>query len=372
VLAEEGASEEGGAERTDWLDRMEMEHDNLRAALEWLTRSGDAEWGLRLGGALFRFWETREYLSEGRDRLAKLLTLPAGTARTKARARALFAAGVLAGGQGDYTSAHTLVEDSLEIARELGDKWGLAVALNALAIQSRDRGDLGASRSLFEESLALWRELGDRVAVARSLSNLANLVKVQGDYALARSLYEECQAIFRELGDRTGMAWTLNHEGDVARDQGDLVTARALYEASLATFRELEDRWGIAGSLGDLGNLARDQRDYAKSHALYEESMRIFQELGHKRGIARLVESFSGSAAAQSKPERALRLAGAAAALRQTLGAPIPAAEREKLEKSLEPARRALTDTAGAAAWMEGWEMPVEEAIREALESDSA
>jgi predicted ATPase/serine/threonine protein kinase len=370
VLAEEGATASATAMQTEWLDLFETEHDNFRAALDWLTQTGNAEWGLRLGTALFRFWESREYLAEGRDRLAKLLKLEGAAARTNARARSLFAAGVLAGEQGDYASACTLVSESLGIARELKDNWGVAISLNALAVHARDRGSIAESRSLFEESLGVWRELGDRAAVARALSNLANVVKLQGDYALARSLYEECLSIFKELGDRTGMAWSLNHQGDVARGQGDAAGGRALYEQSLTIFRELGDRWGIAGSLADLGNLARDQRDYAASQSLYRESITIFQELGHKRGIARLLECFACSAAAQSKPERSLRLAGAAAALRHVLGAPLPPAEQAQLEKSLEPAREALTNTAASAAWLEGWGTPVEKAVQDALTPD--
>jgi len=372
VLAEEGAAADTGANLTEWLDRFEIEHNNFRAALEWLTETGDADWGLRLGTALFRFWEMREYLAEGRDRLGKLLKLGAAAAPTKARLRALFAAGVLAGEQGDYIIADALIKESLEIARQLEDKRSIAVSFNALAVNARDGGDLAASRALFEESLALWRELRDSLAVARALSNLANIVKLQDDYTHARALYEESLSIFRERGDRTGVAWILNHEGDVARDQGDSLAARSLYEQSLATFRELDDRWGIAGSLADLGNLARGQGDYRAADSLYQESIGIFQELEHKRGIARLLESFACSAAAQSQPERSLRLAGAAAALRQSIGAPLTPAEQAKLERSLESARRGLTTTTGGTAWLEGWVMPVEKAIADVLTPASA
>ena len=367
VLAEEGAAEDTGANQTEWLDRFELEHDNFRTALEWLTETDAAEWGLRLGAALFRFWEMREYLAEGRDHLGKVLKLGGAAAPTNARLRALFAAGVLAGEQGDYVVADVLLKESLEIGRLLEDKRIIAVSLNALAVTARDRGDLAASRVLFEESLALWRELHDALAVARALSNLANVVKLGEDYTHALSLYEECLSIFRELGARTGVAWALNHQGDVARDQSDSEAARSLYEQSLATFRELNDRWGIAGSLADLGNLAREQGDYRAADLLYRESIGVFQALEHKRGIARLLESFACSAAAQSEPERSLRLAGASAALRQSIGAPLTAAEQVKLERGLEPARRALTTTTGRTAWLEGWVMPVEKAIEDVL-----
>jgi predicted ATPase len=372
VLAEEQATEPSGGEGAEWLERFALEHDNFRAALEWLTESGDAEWGLRLGAALFRFWEMREYLAEGRDRLGKLLKFAGAAAPTKLRARALFAAGVLAGEQGDYGSADALISESQDIARQLGDKMSVAVSLNALAVFARDRGDGAIAHALFEESLVLWRELGDQKAVAQSLSNLANVIKLQGDYERARSLYAECLSIFRGLGDRTGVAWSLNYQGDVAREHGDSAAARTLYEQGLAIFRDLGDRWGIAGTLADLGSLAREQRDYPTAHSLYRESIKLFQELEHKRGIARLLECFASSASAQFDAQRSLRLAGAAAAVRQNIGAPLTPAEQAKLEASLDRARQAMTNTASATAWLEGWALPVDKAIEEVLIPEAA
>jgi tetratricopeptide (TPR) repeat protein len=195
---------------------------------------------------------------------------------------------------------------------------------------------------------------------------------LQGDYARARSLYAECLSIFQELGDRTGVAWSLNYQGDVARDQGDSAGAQRLYQQGLAIFRELGDRWGIAGALADLGSLAREQQDWPTAHSLYRESLRIFLELEHKRGIARLLECFACSAAVQLQAERALRVAGAAAALRQNIGAPLTPAEQAKLEAILHSARKALTNTTGATAWLEGWDMPAEKVINEVLELDAA
>ena len=367
VLSEEEAAERTSTEGAEWLGRMAAEHDNFRAALEWLTEAGDADWGLRMATALFRFWEIREYLAEGRDRLGRLLKLPGAAGATKLRTRALFAAGVLAGEQGDYASAEALIRESRTIAGQLGDKTGVAVSLNALAVFARDRGNVATAHGLFEESLELWRESGDLKAVARALSNLANVVKLQGDFGRARELYGECLSIFRGLGDRAGTAWSINYQGDVARDQGDLAAAERLYEEGLVIFREIGDRWGIAGTLADLGGLAGEQREYARAHALYRESIKIFQELEHKRGIARLLECFACSAAAQFHAERSLRLAGAAAALRENIGAPLTPAEQAKLEKSLEGARRAISNAAGTTAWLQGWGLPAEKAIGEVL-----
>jgi hypothetical protein len=136
-------------------------------------------------------------------------------------------------------------------------------------------------------------------------------------------------------------------------------------------FREIGDRWGIAGTLADLGNLAGEQGDFSGAQLLYQESIIIFLQLDHKRGIARLLECFASSAAAQAKPERSLRLAGAAAALRQNIGAPLTPAEQSKLEAGLEPARHSISIAAGSAAWLEGWALPVEKALEQALSPDS-
>ena len=372
VLAEELPTEPTSAEEVEFAERFALERDNFRAALDWLIATEDAGWGLRLGTALFRVWEMREYLAEGRDWLGKLLKLPASAAPTNLRARALFAAGTLAAGQRDYPAAKALFRESLDIAHQLGDQRGAAVPLNALGVNAQEQGELASARALFEESLVLWRESNDQKATARCLSNLANVVKLQGDYSRASSLYAECLSIFQGLGDRAGVAWSMNSQGDVARDQGDFDAARSLYQQGLAIFRELRDLWGVGGTLTDLGNLAREQGDFRTAHALYREGMKAFQELEHKRGIARLLECFARSAAAQSDAERSLRLAGAAAALRQTLGAPLAPAEQAKLEAALDPVRQALTNTASSAAWLEGWTLPVEKVIEEVLLSETA
>lgn len=367
ALAEEADPKLTSAEQAVWFDRLEAEHDNLRAALECLAQSGEAEKGLRLGGAMWRFWEVRGYLAEGRERLARLLALAGASVRTKARMKVLYAAGVLADAQGDYASARALFEESLTINRELGDRRGIAVSLNNLGIVTVRQQDYPAARSLYEESLAIWRELGNRRAIALSLNNLGNVANVQGDYPAARSLHEESLAVFQGLRDRHGIAWSLNHLGDVARDQGDYAVARSLYEESLAIFRELGDKWGIASSLTDLGHVAGDQGDYAAARSLHNESLVIVGELGDKRGIARVLEGFVGLAAAQAEQERALRLAAAAAALRETIGAPLPPAEQARLERRLGPARQTLSEEARTAAWAEGWALTLERAIAYAL-----
>ncbi len=371
VLAEEVGSADSGVEPSDWLDRCDREHENFRAALDWLCRNNEAQWGLRLGGALFQFWERREDITDGRGWLARILDLPGAAARDKVRARAVFAAGVLAGAQKDYEAADALLTESLEINRETDDKWAAAVSLNALAVTALDQRDVSAARSLSEQNLAVWRELGDRAAVARSLSNLASVVKEQGDYPLARSLYDEALGIFREVGDATAAARVLNKQGDAAREQGATSEARELYEQSLATFREFGDRWGMALALADLGNLARERGDPSAARTLYKDSLRIFQDLDYKRGVAQILENLACVAAERGESKTALALAGSAAALRHALGTPLRPSEHAKLEAGLASAREGLAGSEGASAWMEGWTTPLEEAVEAALAAEA-
>jgi predicted ATPase len=369
VLAEEGAEEI--AAQPEWLDRFEFEHENFRLAIDYLVKTGDAEWGFRMGAALFRFWETREHLTEGRNCIARLLALEGAASRPKLRARLLFAGAVLAAAQGDYSSARPLFEESLETCVRLNDNRGVAVALNALAVNARDRGEFAAASLLFEQCVAIWKDLGDPANISRALSNLASVMKLQGEYERASSLYDECLTMFRQIGDGAGVAWTLNYLGDVAREKTDLVAARSYCEQSLLEFRQLRDSWGIASTLADLASLSCDQGNNVEARRLYGESIKVFQELGHKRGIARALECLAVSAAAQSNAEQSLHLAGAAAALRQRLGVPLTPTEQPRLERALEFARRTLGNAAGLTAWMEGWAMPVEQAIQEALNCDA-
>jgi predicted ATPase len=362
-------AEECGEELTshpEWVERFDLEHQNFRDALEFLIRTGDADWGMRLGAALFHFWETREHFAEGHGFLERLLHLPSAD-QPKMRARLLFSTGVLASSQGDFDSAQKLHKENLNACRDMHDHRGVAVALNALGVTTRDRGDLDTACSLFEQCVSTWRELGSAIDTARALSNLANVVRLQGDYARAHALYDECLAIFNEVGDSTGVAWTLNYLGDLVQESVDFIAARSYYDQSLSAFKKLQDHWGIASALCDLARLSAAQSKHEDAERLYCESLRIFQDLGHKRGIARVLECFSVTAAAQSRPEQSLRLAGAAAALRLRIGSPLIPAEQSSLDKQLESARDMLTNAAGLEAWSTGWEMSLEEAVNEAL-----
>jgi predicted ATPase len=369
VLAEDGSLP--GLTKVEeelWLDRFELDRDNFRAALDWLARSGNADWGLRLATALLNFWDRRGHRPEGRDRLLALLALP-GVGRTRVRARALFAAGILV--SNDAALDQALKQEGLEIARGLGDTPGLIASLSLLATGYHWYGDYVSARPLLEEAAELARELGEPVTLGVILNNLAVTVQEEGEYGRARSLYEESLSLFLQAGDRRAVASGLNHLGDLASEERNYSLAHSLYEQSLATFRELGDRWGISGTLADLGDLARDEGDHKQAHSQYRESLRMFQELKHDRGISRLLESLATCAAAFGWSERSLKLAGAAAGLRQRLGILVSSASKQrKADRSLEHPRAELDSARAATAWMEGWTMTTGEAIEYALEQD--
>jgi predicted ATPase/DNA-binding winged helix-turn-helix (wHTH) protein len=368
VIAEEGNPELSSADRTRWLALCDVEIDNFRSALDWLFQTLDMDWAFRLCVALFRFWDMREHLAEGRVRLETVLRL-AGVDRPKERARVSLFLGALATTQGDYPAAEHFLQQSLSLYEEWGDQSGIAASLNALAVSARDRGDYSAAQSNFERSLACWRLLPDRSAIARCLHNLANVVKVRGDYPRAGWALREATDIFEELGDRSGAAWSINQQGDIARDQGNSVEARELYQRALSAFREAGDPWGSARSLTDLASIDCEQGDHLPAQAAYREALQIFAELGHRRGMARALEGYACLALAQGNGERALKLAAAAAHLRQEIKAPLNQAEQSKFDQTLLPAWDSLGEAEGKHAWAEGSSMSLEKAIRYSLEA---
>jgi tetratricopeptide (TPR) repeat protein len=366
VLAEEGAGELAPEDAARWLSRCDLELDNFRAALDWAGRGGELEWGLRIGAALHTFWHQRGRYSEGRERIGMLLKLP-GHVTPKTRARALNAAGYMATGQADLASSRPLYEESLKISRDLGDISGVVTALNALAVSEQLGGHVAHARDLFQECVELAERVGNQRAVAQSLVNLGHhILKYAGDLEAAQPLYERALAIAEQLNDRPVVAMCLSHLGDVARARKDPETARVMYERAIATSGEHGDRWAVALTLVDLGRLFSDQGDHRACHQRLAQALGLARELGYHAGIARGLAAFAQSAARRGQSERALRLAGAAGAIRQTLGAPALPTEVIELTRELDPARRALGPAAEEAETT-GARMSIEDAIEFAL-----
>jgi len=417
-LAEEAEPELEGPQQSVWLDRLEREHDNLRAALQWALERGEAEesrgeMALRLGGALRRFWRTRGHLSEGRTYLERALAGSGGVAAS-VRAKALQAAADVALNQSDYARGETLCKESLVLCRELKDRRGIAFSLRLLGWAVWNSGDPVTARSLMEEALALRREVGDKEHIAESLCYLAMLAGYQGKYARGRTLIEEGIMLFRQVGDQRGMAWSLLllaemlfssqgdqvavrslleeslmlcrelHEkggmaeafvilGQVTLDQGDATTARALAEESLALHRELGDRWGMIQSLCLFAQVEASQDNYVAARAHYVEGLVLCKEADDKWSTISCLEGLACVVAAQREPAWAARLWGAAESLGAVISArseqgglfwmALPRVERATYERSVTTARSQLGAQAFTAAWQEGRAMTPEQAL---------
>jgi predicted ATPase/class 3 adenylate cyclase/Tfp pilus assembly protein PilF len=369
ALAEAAEPKLMSAEQVAWLQRLENEHDNLRAALDATLVDESAEAGLRLCGALQRFWWIRGHFSEGREWCRRALAKVGAAEPTAARAKVLSGAGVLAYFQCDYPDARARHNEALTIRRQLSDRRGTAISLTNLGNVTYQEGDFASARSLFDEALAIMRELGDRPGIAALLNNLGDVAINQGDYATAQGLLEECLAITRELGgDGAIIAGSLSNLGDVATHRGDFPAAQKLFEESLAIRRELGDRSGIAYSLGSLANLAGDQGEPSSARPLFEEALAILRELGDSRGIASLLEGLSAVSAAEGDLLRAARVWSAAEKLRAKIGSPMAPNERPRYERNVATARKALADDgAFEKAWREGGALTLEQAVEIAL-----
>jgi predicted ATPase/DNA-binding winged helix-turn-helix (wHTH) protein len=368
ALAEEADPKLKTAEQAEWLRRLEEEHENLRAGLEWSLAEAETGGGLRLCGALQRFWWTRGHLTEGRRWCTRVLGKAGAEERTRERAYVLNAAGVLSYHQGDYPAAKAFCEESLAIRRELGDRSGVAGSLGNLGNVAVNQGDHSTARALQEQSLEIYRELGDRFGTANTLNNLGVVALNQGDYPAARALHEESLAISRELGNQHSIALSLSNVGHVALDQGDYPAAKALLEESLAIRRELGDRFGIAASLSNLGYVALNQGDYPAARALLEESLASRRELGDQLGIPASLEGLAAVVASRRDSLRAARIWGATERSRAELGTPLPPNERSGYDRYVSAARIASGDDAAFDnAWQEGRSLTLDQAIELAL-----
>ncbi len=366
ALAEQTQRKRGGPQQAASFHRLEVEHDNLRAALDWCQETDDAEPGLRLASALEWFWTARGHLSEGRQRLGAALSR-ATDQRTEARARALHAAGWLAGVHGDPAAQRALAEEGLAIHRELGDERGVSGALAHLGQAARAQGQYSTARALFEETLAIRRRLGDKHGIAYALGNLGLVASQEGDYSAARPLIEESLAIHRELGSKRGLALSLTRLGLVASSQGHHAAAQVLLEESLAIQLDSGEGRMVAIALSDLGLVSWRRGDHSRARALLEESLAMQRKVQEKRMIALCLERLAGVSATEGRPTEGAQLFGAAEALREAMGAPLAPVEQDEYDRSVAAAREALGEEAFEAAWAEGRAMTMEEAIAYAL-----
>ena len=364
ALAEEAEPHLEGPDAPVWLDRLETEHDNLRMAMEWRNN----EKALRLAGALLGLWWIRGYYAEGREWLRVVLAGAAAKPRTSMRARVLYSAGVLAYSQCDYAAARRLLEESLELWQELGDKRGVAWSLRSLGYVAHHQGEYEAATDLYEQSLFICREVGSKSGVAWSLNCLGEIAHHNGKFAAAHRLYAESLALRRELGERRGLADSLYNLGENAHDSGDYAEAHGAFQESLALHRELGDIQGTAYALLGLAMVSHDLGDYTAARSMFEECLTIMRRLGEKHGIACSLEAIAALAYVQEQLRRALYLWGAAEAFREQYGTELPPSGRYRYDRQVTEARAALSEAAFASDWAQGRAMTLEQAIKCAMD----
>jgi predicted ATPase/DNA-binding CsgD family transcriptional regulator len=403
LLAEKAEPELGGSQQTVWLERLGREHDNLRAALNWMLEQDNTadgiEMALRLGTALRRFWQVRGHFTEGRSFLEQALARSVGLEATL-RAKAYYFAGVLAWFQGDYqqaevlaeqslvlyrqtgdqrgiatslyglgrvalakrdyTLARTLAEEALAILRTIGDRWMIGYVLESLARVAYFQGDYARARSLSEESLSIGKGTGDRWAIARVLLYLARIALSDGDHETAHSLVEEGLLLSKEVGDKGGIANALYLSAHIALRHDEIADSHALAEESLALSKEIGDRPAITEALDISGMVAAAQGDYQAARLLYAESFALAGEIGDKLTIAFSLEDLANMVAVKALSRWAARLWGSAEAIRTAIGAPLTSSFTRRLVATI---REQLGEKVFTAAKMEGMSMTPEQAL---------
>ncbi len=288
-LAEEAEPKLRGPEQVRWLERLEAEHDNLRAALGWSGELEDAETGLRLAASLRYFWWVHGHVTEGRRWLDRALDR-GQDGSSAARAKALAEAGSLAHQQGDYERAYTLLDQSLALCRRSGNKLGVAHALGYLGAVAELRGEYGLAELRYEESLAIYRELRDQRGINLGLNWLGALAFSQGNYDQATMYFEEQLTISRQLGDTQMVAFALCNLAETLQHQGADERALRRYDEALPLFEGLGDRRAVAEVRSCLGRLELSQGNACRAWELLCESLTALQELGDKAAIAACLE----------------------------------------------------------------------------------
>ena len=397
-----------GPEQRRWLARLQQEHDNVRAALSWLFESLRVEkedeerterltWAMRFCAALHRFWYILGYVREGQTFLEQALTLSKGSMSLK-RAKLLYAASEMVCTLGNLERAETLGQESLALYSTLGDKAGVASSCDQLGFIALRRNNFAAARLQLESAAALFQELGDPGGKAGCLSSFAWVCSVQGEYDQARALLEESLRLCRivsdqarisgvlwllaqvlfvsqsdlprarviaeqslslavEVGDTWTMGYCFNLMGHMRLMQGEPDLARGLVEKSVTLLKEVGDRGALVDALIILARIVTCQGNLTAAGQLYEESLAILREIGSSSFgpiVASYLEGWGAMLASRGEPEEATRVWGAAEALREAIGAPMPPVDRNNYEQTVAIVRTQLEEQTFRALWIQG------------------
>ena len=365
-MAEEAEPRLTGAQQVVYLNLLEAELDNLRAAIGWSEEAGEPEMGLRFAGALPWFCYLSGRYGEGREWFEGVFAR-CSASPAPLRAKALYGVGILLFLQCDYERATALIQESADLYRELGDERGLAFALQILGCVEREQGRYARARALLEGSMAFWRGSGDEAGIADTLLYLAMVAWMAGDHERAEALSAEALAMFRRLGQTHGMIWSLIVLGAEANDRGDYEKGEKLLEESLTLSRKGYAE-GVPLSLNQMGIAAYRRGEYERAAGLLKESLLLHREVDDRWRVASVLDGLAEVACAFGDHGRACNLFGAGEALRQEIGAPLPSFEKVDYERGVAAARAGLGEEGFAAAWSEGRAMTPDEAVEYALD----
>jgi len=394
-----------GPEQAVWLQRIDAELGNLRAALAWSAADGgDTVLALELATALCWYWNVRGNFGEGQNWLQQALARPS-TVAPAARARALAWASVFAVEQGDseaasafahesitvaeeddllsratalealgliaftynaYEAAHARYMQSLQLARRLGTHQIVALILHRLGKLALVRGEYEQAETAFTEALQISRVNGDTGVIARSLSYLGQIALWRSEYRRAVALFDDALTLVRSLGDTMSTAAILNDRGEAGRALGQYNEVAAYYRESAALWQRLGQRIKMSGPLYNLGLVALQRRDGVTAHAHFSHSLAIWHELGDTRGVALCLMGYAGCALLHHQAVQATRFLGAAAALRESTGVVFDPVDRVIYEQYVAGARNQLGAERFATASAEGHALTLAQAVAEA------
>jgi len=366
ALAEEAEPELWGARPEAWLNRLEPDLDNARAALQWFIDATDGRDALKLGAALGRFWLMAGRYREGQEWISRLLRLACSEDPTPVRAKLLLANARLWGYQGDATAAQPLAEEALELMRRLGPEIDIARSLLVVGETVQTRGDFAAARRFLEEAVVVSRRAGATVELIDALHYLGGDAIAAGEYDRARAHGDECLTLARQVVYARGVARALRGLGSLSYIEHDRGAARPQLDASIAAARDLGDRWETAQACAWLGHLEADESNYATSASLFLHTLELGQQLGDKEIFCSFLEGAAHLVAAAGQPERALRLAGAAAAQREAIDSVLFPVVGALLHDWLAPARTALGRARTTSILAAGRALSLEQALAEA------
>ncbi len=348
-----------------WLDRLEGEIENLRAALEWsLSPGGSVELGARLANDLFWFWYLRGHILEGQAWYQRFIQ--SGTAQnTPAYAGVLTGAGVMANWLGDPTAARRLLDESIPFLRRAGDRQELSQALMNRGMIALNEGRETEALPDLEEALELFRALGQRFFSAVCLMHLANGIMTQGQPERARRLLAETAAIARTIGDHWLLPAAISSQGEIARFQGDYNRAGELYDESGALFHRINAQGDLARTLHNQAYVALRRGDTRLAESLFRQSMGLYRQLGIQRGMAECLAGLADVLAVQGRIMPAARLLGFAQAFIASLNMDWWPADRREIEQSRAYLQKTLGDELFTVQVASGSGQQLEEVLRD-------